>query len=565
MREASFKAGGAPLSGRRPALWLAPFALVFAFLLWETRDQTLYADEWYFFTHAAGFDPGWVLQPDQGNLVFGATLVYKAVLTVGGGHDHLWLRLAWIGLDLLCSGLFFALMRKRVGDFAAYVPALILAVFGASWEMFGGSLGINVLTSVAAGLGALLAFERDSRRGDVLGCALLTFSVIAHSTGLAILAGTIAAVLGRADRLRRIWIVAVPLLVYAPWWLWARKFDQSSITLETLSSAPAGVVSLFASASASMAGAFRFPGAQEPGTPDLVIIVNHEPGLMLGALLAVAVGWRLSRLQSFEWRFVPPIVTLAVYWASIALVSPAREPGTGRYQYASAIFILLILAELWRGWRPSRWAIGAIDAVAAISVVPNAINLHYAAAFMRHVGIQDRAKVTILDHLRDRVPADTIVEPFPGTIERDMALPAGHYFKGADAFGSPGYELDELPAADPDARLAADQELVYLLDVHVESAESGPGEGCTVVPPGAIGTGGGTEAGPGGFAFKLPEGAETKLGVRRFGDDFYRLEEAIGGGWYRVAIPADGIQPPWHAEFESSASVMVCPEPGSAG
>lgn len=564
MREASFRAGSPSLGGRRLALGLVPFVLVFAFLLWETRGQTLYADEWYFFTHAAGFDPGWVLQPDQGNMVFGATLVYKAVLTVGGAHDHLWLRLAWIGLDLLCSALFFALMRKRVGDFAAYVPALVLAVFGASWEMFGGSLGINVLTSMAAGLGALLAFDRDSRRGDVLGCALLAFSVIAHSTGLAILAGTIAAVLGRPDRLRRIWIVAVPLLVYAPWWLWARRFGQSSITPETLSSAPAAVVSLFASAAASMAGAFRFPGPQEPGTPDLVIIVNHEPGLLLGALLAVAVGWRLTRLRSFEWRFVPPFVTLAVYWASIALVSPARDPGTGRYQYASAIFILLIGAELWRGWRPSRGGMLAIAAIAAISVVPNAINLHYAATFMRHVGVQDRAKVAILDRLRDRVPADTIVEPFPSTIERDMALPAGDYFKGADAFGAPGYELDELPSADPDARLAADQELVYLLGVGVEPAKSGPGGRCQIVPPGAIGTGGGIEVGPGGFAFRLPEGGKAQVGVRRFGDDFYRLEEATGGGWHRVPIPADDLGLPWHAELESSVPATVCPRLSSA-
>jgi hypothetical protein len=184
---------------------------------------------------------------------------------------------------------------------------------------------------------------------------------------------------------------------------------------------------------------------------------------------------------------------------------------------------------------------------------------------MRHVGVQDRAKVAILDSLRDRVPAETIVEPFPGTIERDMALPAGDYFRGADAFGSPGYGLDELPSADPDARLAADQELVHLLDVHVVSAESGPGGDCTVVPPGAIGTGGGIEIGPGGFAFELPDGAETQLGVRRFGDDFYRLEKAIGGGWYRVPIAGDEIQQPWHAAFESSVPVTVCPELSSAG
>lgn len=559
MPEVSSKAGGWLPRGLPPALWALPFVFIAAFLLWETRGQTLYADGWFFFTHAAGSEPAWILEPDQGNMVVGATLVYKLTLTIAGADDHLALRLVWVGLDLLCSALFFALMRKRVGAFAAFVPSIVLAVFGSAWEMFGGSLGINVLTSVAAGLGALLMLERGTRRTDVLACLLLTFSVISHSTGLAILAGVIAAQLIPADRWRRIWIVAVPLFIYAAWYAWARKFGQSSINLETLSSAPAAAIELFASATGAMAGAFRFPGGQEPGTPDLVIIVNHEPGLMLGALLAVAVGWRLSRIR-LDWRFLPPCVALAAYWASIALVSPAREPGTGRYQYASAIFILLILAELWRGWRPSRGAMAAIAAIGLVSIVPNAINLHYAAAFMRHVGAQDKAKLAILEDLRERVPPETIVEPSPGSIERDLVLPAGVYFKGVDSFGSPADRLDELPTAEPDVRLAADQELVHLLDLHVVPVYSAPsGGGCHTVPLGGISTGGGFPAPPGGFAFLLPHRGEATVGLRRFGDDFFRLEAATGGGWFRVSIPPDDIGRPWYVAIESAAPVRVCP------
>jgi hypothetical protein len=547
----------------RTALLAAPFVAVVAYLLWETREQTFYADEWFFFSHAAGWDPGWLARPDQGNLVAGATLVYKLTLAIGGAENHLYLRLVWIALDLICAGLFFLLMRRRVGLLAAYVPALVLVVFGASWEMFGGSLGINVLTSVAAGLGAVLALERGSRRADAFACLLLTFSVVAHSTGLAILAGVITAVLIRSDRWRRVWIVAIPLVLYGTWWIWARKFGESSVNLETIASAPATAVALFASATASMAGAFRLPGPHDPSTPEVVILVNQQPGLLLGALLAVAVGWRLRSIQ-LEWRLLPPVVALLAYWASLALVSPAREPGTGRYQYASAMFILFILAELWRGWRPSRAAAVAIVGIGAVSIVPNVINLHYAADFMRHVSIQDKAKLAIVEDRRGRFDPETIIEPSPINIERDLATSATSYFKGIDEFGSPAFSLEELPTLPASARLAADQELVYLLQLDVVAVESGSsGPGCRSLPPEAIATGGGFAAPAGGVAFRLPAGGEANVGVRRYGDDFFQLRAASGGGWFEVPIPVDDIAQPWYVAIESPDPVQVCPLRGS--
>jgi hypothetical protein len=558
MRAVEAKAGGGRLPLSRLAIWLLPFLAVVVFLLWQSRGQTLYADEWFFLVHAAGFEPGNLLAPDQGNLVFGATLVYKLTLSVFGADSHLPLRLVWICLDLLCSAFLFLLLRKRIGDFAAYVSALVLAVFGSAWEMFSGSLGINVLTSVAAGLAALLMLERDSRRGDVLGCLLLTFSVIAHSTGLSILAGVIVAVLIREDRLRRLWVVAIPVVLYAAWWLWARKFGQSSITLETVSSTPAALVSLFAAAISSMTGAFRYPGPPEPGVPDLVIIVNEDPGLVLGALLLGAVGWRLSRLR-FESRFVPPLVTLVVYWATLALVSPARVPGTGRYQYASAIFILLVLAELWRGWRPARGGMIAIAALGVVSIVPNAINLHYATAFVRGVSEQDTAKLAVADALRSRIPPDQDLEPPPYNIGADVVIPASQYFKASDEFGSPASSLAGLNSSGAAPRLAADRELVYLLNVKpVPTGKPGTRQPCERVAPGTIGGGDELEVAPGGFSFRGVKGGEVTLGLRRFGYDFYRFEPSSGDSLYRVRIPVDSIHQPWYADFEASEPILVC-------
>ena len=50
-------------------LWGLPFLLVALFLLWETRGQTFYADEWSFFIRSAGFDAERMLEPHQGNMV----------------------------------------------------------------------------------------------------------------------------------------------------------------------------------------------------------------------------------------------------------------------------------------------------------------------------------------------------------------------------------------------------------------------------------------------------------------------------------------------------------------
>jgi hypothetical protein len=541
-----------------PAIvWLIPFVPVAAFLIWATRGQTFYADEWFFFVHAAGSTPRRLLEPDQGNLVFGAVLVYKATLSIAGAGDHLGLRIVWVALDLICAGLFFALLRSRVGNFAAAVPALVLTLFGASWEMFGGPLGINVLTSVAFGLGALLALERRGATADAAACALLLASVFSHSTGLAFAAWTAAVILARDDRRQRIWVVVLPLVLYAAWTIWARQFGQSEITLQTLASAPAAVVSLLASSASSMFGAFRYPGPQEAAVMDLVTSVNEEPGLLLGGLLIVAIALRLRRFPA-DWRFAPPLAALAVYWASIALVSPARDPATGRYQYASAIFILLLLGELWRGWRPRRGTAQGIVAIGVVAIVPNAINLQYSAKFMRTVSEQDRAKLAVVEALRDRIPSNKLLQPPPINIESDLAIGAGDYFDAVDAFGSPAMSLAELPQAGSVPRVQADRELLDLLEIAPASAAvQSRRDGCRALQPGtpAAAT---FQPPAGGSTFTVAPGSEAVIGLRRYGDEFIDFEP-LAAGAYELRLPDDGIPQPWLASVESATPVRECP------
>jgi hypothetical protein len=538
------------------ALWAGGPIAIGAFLLWATRGQTFYADEWAFFIRSAGFNAERLLEPHQGNMVLSTVLAYKLVLTLAGAENHLAFRLVWVGLDLTCALLLFSLLRTRVGDLAALAGALLVSVFGAGWEFFGSSLGITAFICVAGGLGALLALERRQDRWDALACLLLATGLASLSTGLAFLAGAAALIWIGPERWRRIVMVAIPLLFYAAWLLWAHKYHSSGITLETAASAPASMVDSLASASSALFGAFRIPGPAEEGVSKLVTFVNEEPGYLLGGLLVVAVAWRIG-VTGFKARIAVPLTLLFAYWLSLALVSPARIPNTGRYQYPAAIFILLLLAEAWRGWRPSRGAQVGIAAVALLAIVPNLANLGYASKFVRETSAKDRAILAVADRLEHRVSPGTILQPPPFGIGEDMVISAEDYFRASGEFGSPGYRIDQLPGADAAARDAADREFVYLLGFQPEAVAALAARRCRTVVTGELG-GPGFRVPPGGFGFQSTDGSDVVVGLRRYGDGYYRFGTAAGGGRFRLAIPLDAVRRPWLAALESSGPVRVC-------
>jgi hypothetical protein len=529
---------------------------VLLFLLLRTRGQTFYADEWAFYVRAAGFDRERLLSPHLGNLIFGTVVVYKAVLGIGGAESHTPLRVLWACLDLVCAGLVFALLRTRVGNFAALAPAVLLSVFGVAWEFFGGSLGITAMLCVGSGLGALLAIEYCRRWADALACLLLMISLSTLSTGIAFAAGASALLLISPDRWRRIWVVAIPLALYAAWSLWARKYGGSDITAETLANAPASMVASLASVSAALFGAFRLPGAPEPGASNLAIFANESTGTLIGAVLAGVVIWRLAT-RRFDLRLIPFFAMLLAYWGSLALVSPAREPSTGRYQYAAAILVLLLFAELWRDWRPSLGAKLGIAAIGLVALVPNAVNLGYATRLVHQVSEQDQAKLTVVDALRGRVAPDTVIEPPGATIGAELVIDVGDYFRAKDDFGSPAYSMDELAGASILARQAADREFTYLLEIKAEPVRALGGRGCRTLPPGEIGSSG-LPVPPGGFTMRSLGGAEVTVGLRRFSENFLALESASGARPLRVRVPNDGISRPWWFALESASATRVC-------
>ena len=81
---------------------------------------------------------------------------------------------------------------------------------GTAWPDVLWPFQIGFLSSLAAGIGALLALDREDRRGDVIAAVLLGVALASSSLGLPLLAALALEVLGRPDRRSRWWIVALP-------------------------------------------------------------------------------------------------------------------------------------------------------------------------------------------------------------------------------------------------------------------------------------------------------------------------------------------------------------------
>ena len=126
--------------------------------------------------------------------------------------------------------------------------------------------------------------ERGDRRGDWLACALLTVGVTFSSLGLPFIVAACVDVALRGERLRRLYIVAVPALLYAAWWVgWGHTAD-TALSLHNAANTPHFILDAADAVFASLFGlAQGVSGGPDWGQPLLLV------ALALGA-------WRLHRM-----------------------------------------------------------------------------------------------------------------------------------------------------------------------------------------------------------------------------------------------------------------------------
>lgn len=522
-------------------------------ILYLNRGTTFSYDEvaWVVGSPDLGLDDA--AEPHAGHLVLTSRLIYKFVLeTLGPGY--LPFRLLSAGAVLLTAGLFFTYASRRIGRLAALAPTLVLLFFGSDPLHILQGNAFTVLLSVSCGLAALLLLERDSRRRDISACILLCLGVVTYTVALAFAVGAAVLILMRADRWRRIWIVAVPIALYGAWWLWARGSPETSQDQLVLSNLLLFPVWSFQSLTADLTAltGLNYDFAESTSAAGAGVSALAVVGL-------VALAWRLDR-GSIAPPFWAALAVPLTYWLMLDLVA-LRFPDDTRYLYPGAVAVLLVACEALRGTAWTRNRLVALYLMAGVSLATNLTYLRFNASELRNERApQTRAAFAALELADGNAdPAyDPSAGPFsagPFNIRGDQ--PTAAYLTAADRYGGIGYSPDQLRVASAVTRAEADTYLAGALDLKLRPARSA-GTRCHGLEPGP----------DGGINFVVPldgavltvTGGTASLVIRRFGDagSTVSLGKLMPGASAILQIPSDDAPDPWLAAASGARELTVC-------
>ena len=203
-----------------PRLVLAALlALAALMLLYLGRGETFFFDEWNFVIDRRGGDLDAFLGPHNEHLSLLPVVAYKLLWATVGLDAYPVYRGLLVALHLGVTVVVFVLARKRIGPWAAVIAAAVVLFNGRAWEDLLWGFQIGFVGSVLAGAGALLALDRDDRRGDLIASGLLVASLACSSIGIPFVVGAVAE-LAFARRFRRLaTVLAAPVVLYGAWYL----------------------------------------------------------------------------------------------------------------------------------------------------------------------------------------------------------------------------------------------------------------------------------------------------------------------------------------------------------
>jgi hypothetical protein len=548
----------------RPHIILLAFVLIAVVLnFWETRGQTFYSDEWgrLFFPNSDNDSFASLLRWRSGHLVILHVLLYKGLFGVFGADSYTPFRIVEALLVGTCGLLFYALARTRAGAWPSLAATLVLLFLGSAWEVTATPYGSVILLPIAFGLAALVCLQRFSRRGDLLACLLLIAAVASHSDGLAFVAAAAVLLAIQSGRrfLTRIWVVAVPGVLYVAWVAWYRITatgpPRAPVQPHDVGEVPSTALSVCATGLSAISGFF---GASGPGIDGSF---NLEAGYLLLGLLVIGVIWRIRSGSPPAREIWVPVVLALTFWTLLGLVrSTQRAPTESRYIYPSAVFLLLILLEFSRGIRLTpRIALIGLGAL-LISLVPNVINLHEQARQIRAASADERVELGALDLLRDEVPAASI----PYLSRKNNILSVGGegfrilpvtYFPAFDRYGSPAYSPAQIAAAGERRRQAADRVLLKGDDLTLSSLSARASAG----RHGCRSTGGQPIGVPATGLEIRPRRSRANVTVaaRRFATGFQKLSLPDGSGPMVLKPGTSQEVRPWSAEVDGATVCAI--------
>jgi hypothetical protein len=543
-----------------PTLLLGAALIAAAILLIALGWQlTFFQDAWSVLMERRPFDAHSLFTPFNEHLLVLQVLVEKILVDIFGMHNAHPEMLFTTASLLAAAALLFVYVRRCAGDWMALFAACLMLFLGSAWQVLLWPFEMNFTASLAAGLGMLLMLEREDRRGDAIACLLLLVAIGFGSFGLSFAAAALVdvCVRHRSRGWGRIWLFAIPVVLYLGWYAGWGHEAQHHLTLHNVLASPVYVVEGLAAAISSLTGlgSGGATGASDPtwGRPLLILLVG----------LAV---WAQKKRPGVALTFWPVVAVGLSYWLLAGFnFIPGREASATRYQYAAAAIVLLLAAELLRNWRFSPRVLWVAAAATVLMIAPNLAQLGSGYDVLKEQSVLTRSDTGAIE-----IAGRTVAPTFALTPENSgtpslINVSAGNLLPAVREHGSVGYSPAELAGAAEPGRHWADVVLSQALPLRLEptgesfSSDRATGSACVAIPAGESAPE--VKLEPGTTKILVPPGGEASVFLRRFAEDEYpvQLGSVAGSTVDRLVIPRDNApEYPWYLHLQTAGEAFVC-------
>jgi hypothetical protein len=526
-------------------------------LLVLTRELTFFQDTWDFLMNRRDLTVDNLLRPHNEHIVLLPVSIELFFLHVFGMSSALPEYLLLIAMSLVSAVLFFVYARRRVGPWLALMATALLLFVGPAWSDLLWPFQLAFIGSILFGIAMLVALDREDTIGDVLACVFLAIAAGFSSLGIAFMAAAVVHLfVNRRERgLRRVWFVAIPVLLFGLWYLGWGHDAENHLSLRNVLNSPRFVMEGMAVSLESLLGLSQAPIEGPP-----VTVLDWGEPLLLGAIALVV--FQQIRRPGFSRGFWPVLAATATNWFLTAFnYVPGREPSTGRYMYAAAAFTLLLTVELLRDVRFSR---KALTIMGAMTVAAVASNIHFfkdGSDWLKNQSVLTKADLAGIEIARDHVAPDFELSPVIAGTPSLIDVFAGKYLEAESEFGSPAYTPPELAVAPEPGRAAADVVISQALPLKTITSPGAEKPSQSCVLGGGPGGPEDTTLRPGVAKILVEAGPRVSFSLARFAEEDYPVQTtgAVGDSTTLLTIPRDGSTVPWRVRIEAQQSVYVCP------
>ncbi len=370
----------------------------------------------------------------------------------------------------IAAALIFAYLRVRVGEWLAFASILPILFLGAASEDLLWAFQVGFFGSVAAGVGALVALDRGDRRGDWIATVLIVVALAFGSVGIPFaVAAVVDVLLGPRPRRDRAFVAVVPIAVYALWWIGWGHQAHHHVAVHNIVHLPSYV---FDAAGAGFAALFGqdVNSVSDPGHPPVIFLV-------IAALAAVALAVKIARAGRVSRGLAVALAIVFALWILAGLDRTFdRPPISSRFQYPSAVFILLVAGEAMRDVRLPRVATIAVTAVAVVAMLGGISILHRERTTWLGFTEATRSVLAAVQLAGSAAHPGYFIE-----VERVDATVA-QYRDAVGRFGSPAYGERELLEHASLFGVLADETLIGALGVELAPASGRP-RACHPIDP----------------------------------------------------------------------------------